>query len=54
MGLVELSERSSVLSFERRQAGRACLKKLPVLRACRGSVYIAHLTDGGKCDFGGL
>jgi len=54
MELVGLSEWSSVLSFERRQAGWACLKKLPVLRACRGSLYNGTLTGGAKSAFGEL
>lgn len=43
-----------VLSFECRQAGCARLKKLPVLRACRGLVYIGSVIGGGKSAFGGL
>ena len=54
MELVGLFEWTFVLSFECRQAGCARLKKLPVLRACRGSVYIGSLTGGGgKSAFGG-
>ncbi len=54
MELVGLFEWTSVLSFGCCQAGCACLKKLPVLRACRGLAYIGSLTGGGRSAFGGL
>lgn len=51
---VGLFEWTSASSFEFPQAGCACLKKLPVLRACRGLLYIGTSIVDGISALGGL